>query len=112
MDKHCKVPGKLICNNEGTIDMAGNSSHQASGINAGVEYLTEEQVALRLNLSVKWLQKMRQVGDGIIYAKFGKSVRYPISAVLAYEAAALRQNTSQHESFMPQTPVTKHIEAQ
>jgi len=58
-------------------------------------YLTETELAMRLNLSVKWLQKMRLVGGGIPYAKFGSAVRYPIDAIEDFERKALRGSTSE-----------------
>ena len=61
---------------------------------SGQAYCTERQVAERLCVSVKWLQKMRLHGGGIPYCKFGSAVRYPLSAILAYEAEALRVSTS------------------
>lgn len=57
-------------------------------------YLTEREVAERLSMSVKWLQKMRLSGGGIPFVKIGASVRYPISALLEFERRALRASTS------------------
>lgn len=48
-------------------------------------YLTESEVASRLNLSVKWMQKMRHARQGIPYVKFGGAVRYPVIEILNYE---------------------------
>lgn len=60
----------------------------------GCAYLTEKQVADRLNLSVKWLQKMRLIGNGIPYCKFGRAVRYPVASVMEFELQARRTSTS------------------
>lgn len=57
-------------------------------------WLTEEETALRLNMSRKWLQKKRLSGDGIPFAKFGSAVRYSRAEVEKYEAACTRVSTS------------------
>lgn len=57
-------------------------------------YLTEKELAAQLAVSVKWLQKKRLNGGGIPYVKFGNAVRYAVSAVAEYEAAATRTSTS------------------
>ena len=59
-------------------------------------YLTEREVAQRLSVSIKWLQKMRLSGGGIAFSKFGSNVRYPIVSVLEFETAAVRRSTSDH----------------
>jgi|JI8StandDraft_2_1071088.scaffolds.fasta_scaffold157828_2 hypothetical protein len=60
----------------------------------GEYHLDERALACRLGVSVKWLQKMRQAGGGIPFRKFGRTVRYPLSAVIAFEAQSLRASTS------------------
>lgn len=57
-------------------------------------YLTEGEVAERLSVSRKWLQKMRLIGGGIPFCKFGSAVRYPLDAIETFEAAAVRSSTS------------------
>ena len=57
-------------------------------------YLTEKELAIRLNMSVKWLQKMRCRGEGIPFCKFGSRVLYSFTAILAFESQALRISTS------------------
>lgn len=57
-------------------------------------WLTEAEAAVRLNMSQKWLQKVRQTGGGPEFAKFGSSVRYPIVALEEYERQSLRRSTS------------------
>ena len=42
----------------------------------GKRYMTEQEAADFLNLSVKTLQKWRYQGSGPVYHKFGKVVRY------------------------------------
>lgn len=61
-------------------------------------YWTEVQVAERLNMSVKWLQKMRLAGGGIPYHKFGTKVRYGVADVLEFERESVRNSTSQSPS--------------
>ena len=62
-------------------------------------YLSERKVAERLGMSAKWLQKMRQVGGGIKYSKFGNAVRYPIEEIEAYEERSLRRHISQESQI-------------
>lgn len=57
-------------------------------------YLDERQVAARLNMSVKWLQKMRLTGGGPLWSKFGDRVRYSISKLEEFERQAERSSTS------------------
>ena len=58
-------------------------------------YLSEKQLARRLNMSIKWCQKLRYTGGGIPYLKLGNgAVRYAIDAVEAYERDNLRAHTS------------------
>jgi hypothetical protein len=57
-------------------------------------YLTERELAQRLAVSVKWLQKMRLIGGGVPFCKIGSAVRYPIGEIEKFEAAALRKSTS------------------
>lgn len=64
-------------------------------------HLDERSLAARLGVSVKWLQKMRYTGGGIPYRKFGRAVRYPLSAVIAYEAQSLRLSTSDDGNSNP-----------
>ncbi len=59
-------------------------------------YFTEKEVAERLNMSVKWLQKMRGAGGGIKYSKFGGAVRYPIEEIERFERESRRNHTSEY----------------
>jgi hypothetical protein len=45
-------------------------------------------------MSAKWLQKMRLIGGGLRYAKFGSAVRYSVADIEKYEQSCLRQSTS------------------
>ena len=56
--------------------------------------LTEQQVAERQGRAVKTLQNQRVTGDGIPFVKLGRSVRYRLSDVEAWEAARVRTSTS------------------
>lgn len=61
----------------------------------GCHYLTEKQLARRLNMSVKWCQKQRLVGGGVPFTKFGTgAVRYAISDIEEYEKRCRRTSTS------------------
>lgn len=53
-------------------------------------YLTEQEVADRLGLSVQFLRRRRERQEPPRYAKFGGSVRYPIREIEAFEAAAMQ----------------------
>lgn len=61
----------------------------------GKAYFTEKEVADRLSMSAKWLQKMRLVGGGIPFVKIGASVRYAASDILEFENIARRASTSE-----------------
>ena len=52
-------------------------------------FLKEEELASRWRISIKALQRWRLIGDGPPFLKVGRSVRYRISDVEAFEAAAL-----------------------
>ena len=46
--------------------------------------LTAKEAGVLLKVSLSWLAKARQRGDGPPYIKLGKSVRYSESALLAW----------------------------
>ena len=58
-------------------------------------YLTEQRLAARWAISVKTLQLWRTQGIGVKFCKLGRSVRYKLSEIEAYEAAQERASTSQ-----------------
>lgn len=65
-------------------------------VNDNELWITETQAAERLNVSVKWLQKMRYVGGGIPFLKIeNKMIRYRMSDIYEFEMRSLRNNTSQ-----------------
>lgn len=58
-------------------------------------YLNEKQLAQRLNMSLKWVQKKRWQGGGVPYCKFDNgSIRYPLDEIERYERESLRRHTS------------------
>jgi hypothetical protein len=63
-------------------------------------YLNERGLAVYLNVSGKWLQKMRLAGGGTRYAKFGARVLYPFNAIAELEAAQTRVSTSDRGGAM------------
>ncbi len=56
--------------------------------------LTEKELALILNVSIRTLQDWRQRGCGPAYLKLGKSVRYPSEGVDVFVEKALVTSTS------------------
>jgi len=57
-------------------------------------FLTERQLATRHQRSVKTLRNARVYGGYVKFVKIGRSVRYRLSDVLAYEQANLLRSTS------------------
>ena len=57
-------------------------------------FLTEVEVAERQGRSVKTLQNQRVNGDGIPFLKLGRTVRYRLADVEAWENACARKSTS------------------
>lgn len=62
---------------------------------AGETLLTEHEVARRQGRSVRTLQNQRVLGGGIPYLKLGRSVRYRLSDVSAWEEARRYSSTSE-----------------
>jgi len=60
--------------------------------------LTEQELAQRQGRAVKTLQNDRVFGRGVPFVKLGRSVRYRLSDVLAYEDAHLCNSTSASSS--------------
>lgn len=56
--------------------------------------LDETAVAMRQGRAVKTLRNQRVTGDGIPYLKLGRTVRYRLSDVIAWEQSCLRRSTS------------------
>ncbi len=57
------------------------------------EFLSEYSLADRWNISIKKLQADRQKGTGCPYVKFGRSVRYRLDDVIAFEDSCRRTAT-------------------
>jgi hypothetical protein len=58
-------------------------------------FLTEQQLAERQQRSVKTLRNQRVTGGGVPFCRFGRSVRYRLSDVIAWEAARVVESTSE-----------------
>jgi hypothetical protein len=67
---------------------------QRNGPSPAETFLTESDLAARQNRSVKGIQKDRVAGGGVPFVKFGRTVRYRLSDVVAFENAHLRRSTS------------------
>lgn len=65
--------------------------HQVS---VPIQNLTEQDLAKRWKISVKTLQDWRLRGNGPVFLKLGKSVRYPLEEILAYEEKNRATSTS------------------
>ena len=61
-------------------------------------FLTEKQLASRHQLSVKTLRNARVIGSYIRFVRLGRTVRYRLSDVVAYEEANLVRSTSDRHS--------------
>lgn len=64
-------------------------------LDSGLPRLNERQLAERWGVSVRTLQAARVKGSGVPFVRIGRSVRYRLEDVLAYEQARLRTNTSE-----------------
>ncbi len=62
---------------------------------SGLPRLNEKQLAERWGVSARTLQAARVKGTGVPFVRIGRSVRYRLEDVLAYEQARLRTNTSE-----------------
>ncbi|WP_421696523.1 hypothetical protein [Aestuariivirga sp.] len=58
---------------------------RATAVAAGLIFLTESQLAERWQVSVKKLQADRGNRCGVPFVKIGRSVRYRLAEVLAFE---------------------------
>ena len=61
-------------------------------------FLTEKDLASRHQLSVKTLRNARVTGTYIRFVRLGRTVRYRLSDVIAYEEANLVRATSDRRS--------------
>ena len=73
-----------------------NTAHGSTPqiLSPGKAYFSEKEVAKRLSMSCKWLQKKRLSGGGIPYCKMGGAVRYAAADILAFEERSKRGSTS------------------
>ena len=78
--------------------MADRSNHSSPVTSAAAAldeiFLTEKQLASRHQLSVKTLRNARVTGSYIRFVRLGRTVRYRLSDVIAYEEAHLVRSTS------------------
>lgn len=68
------------------------ATHQVAFVQV---YLTEQQLAARWAISIKTLQGWRLKGEGVKFCRLGRSIRYKITEIEAYEASQERQSTSE-----------------
>lgn len=62
----------------------------------GIDLLLQErELAARWNVSVRTLQNRRVQGCSLPFLKLGRSVRYRLSDVVAYEESVRRHSTSE-----------------
>ncbi len=63
-------------------------------INSFERLLTPLETATSLGVSLSWLAKARLRGDGPLYIKLGRAVRYHESSIRDYLKACTRSSTS------------------
>jgi hypothetical protein len=64
---------------------------------ANETFLTEEELAARWSLSAKTLRNSRVAGRLLGFVKIGRSVRYRLSDVIAFEQQNSVRSTSENE---------------
>jgi excisionase family DNA binding protein len=64
-------------------------------------FLTSEQAATYVGLSRRTLEKMRTTGDGPVYRKHGRYVRYHIADLDAWSTARSQSSTSDTDRCGP-----------
>jgi predicted DNA-binding transcriptional regulator AlpA len=57
--------------------------------------LTPKEAAHRLKLSASWLAKARMRGDGPLYIRVGRAIRYTEGALLQWMKSHTRTSTSE-----------------
>ena len=67
--------------------------------NIAEQLLTEKQLAVQWNISIKTLQAQRWKGSGVAFIKLGRAVRYRVSDVAAYEQARVQTSTIEINSI-------------
>lgn len=68
-------------------------------------FLKEQALADRWDVSIKMLQAARWKGKSCPFVKIGRCVRYRLSDVVKFEAAACRNSTSQILPMQENMPV-------
>ena len=71
------------------------SMNKTSTISSFERLLTPKETATTLGVSLSWLAKARLRGDGPVYIKIGRSVRYRMAAIRDYLAVRTRVSTSE-----------------
>jgi hypothetical protein len=81
-------------------EMAGNPNRAApcGGQRTAVHHITQEDVALRWNISSRTLERWRHECRGPAYLKMGGRVVYRLCDIEAYEAKQLRISTLRTEA--------------
>lgn len=61
-----------------------NNATAGKSSGAAIVLLTPKEAAKLLKVSLSWLAKARMRGDGPLYIKIGKSIRYSEAALLQW----------------------------
>ena len=61
-------------------------------------HLTACQLAARWTVSSRTLERWRKIGRGPMYLRWGRWVRYPLSAVITFESAHSIKTGPEHSS--------------
>lgn len=69
---------------------------QQTKVDASSDVLLDERsLATRWAISIRTLQNQRLAGRGIVFVKIGRSVRYRLSDIVAFESHRCRSSTSE-----------------
>jgi hypothetical protein len=77
-----------------TAQFSTNGSHQKS-VPVLPTVLTAKEAAGLLKVSVSWLAKARMRGDGPVYSKVGRAIRYTELALLQWMKSHQHLSTSE-----------------
>lgn len=91
------VSDRLHTSSASPVIARGHDDHIIMGMprDNGLPRLNEKQLAERWGVSVRTLQAARVKGGGVPFVRIGRSVRYRVEDILAYEQARLPTNTSE-----------------
>lgn len=81
--------------NEQEVEGGGQCNHLITEKTRDELFLTEKQLAMRWQTSVKKLQKDRLQGTGVQWVRIGRLVRYRLSDILVWERENTRYSTSE-----------------